>query len=99
MNNKENPNEKLTFEEAMKELESIAEKLEDGSLDLDKSISYFERGTELKKFCQEKLDEAEKKIEILQKGKENDKKVRKKKIKVKNDTGEIDEEDIQGSLL
>jgi exodeoxyribonuclease VII small subunit len=92
----------LTFEEAIRELEGIARQLEDGSLNLDDAISRFERGTELKKFCQDKLEEAERKIEILQKADNGKgaKKIKKKKVKIKEDTGEIDEkEDLQGSLL
>ena len=92
---------KLTFEEALKELEEIARSLEQGNLNLDESIACFERGTELKKFCQNKLEEAERKIEILQKAEDNKgaKKVKKKKLKVKEDTGDIDDNDLQGSLL
>lgn len=101
MEEKNKPVEKMTFEEALKELEDIARSLEEGSLNLDDSIARFERGTELKKFCREKLEEAEKKIEILQKGgTPGAKKVKKKKVKVKEDTGEIDDkEEVQGSLL
>ncbi|MBN2041197.1 MAG: exodeoxyribonuclease VII small subunit [Spirochaetes bacterium] len=102
MEAKNKPVNKLTFEEALEELETIARDLEQGDLKLDDSIASFERGTELKKLCREKLEEAERKIEILQKGKGpgNEKKVKKKKVKVKEETGEIDEkEDLQGSLL
>ncbi len=107
---KKNPLNKLTFEEAFSELEDIARGLEEGSLGLDESIVEFERGTKLVKFCQGKLEEAERKVDILQKGGSADdennknvkkkKRVRKKKVKVKEDTGEIDDnEDLQGSLL
>ncbi len=99
---KKNELDKLTFEEALQELETISRKLEDGSLSLDEAITSFERGTELKKLCQSKLEEAERKIEILQKADngKGTKKVKKKKVKIKEDTGEIDDkEDLQGSLL
>jgi exodeoxyribonuclease VII small subunit len=105
---KDKPVEKLTFEEALKELEIIARDLEEGKISLDDSIARFERGIILKEFCRSKLDEAERKIEILQKGEgsgagtgaSTGKKVKKKRVKVKDDTGEIeDEEDIQGTLL
>jgi exodeoxyribonuclease VII small subunit len=99
---KEKPLDKLSFEEAIDELEKIAHDLEEGTLNLDESIVSFERGTQLKKFCQNKLEEAERKIEILQKaeGNKGAKKVKKKKVKVKEDTGEIDDnEELQGSLL
>jgi len=99
---KKKTTDKMNFEEALKELEDIAKKLEAGSMDLDDSIAIFERGAELKKFCETKLAEAERKIEILQKSgddKDSDK-IKKKRVKVKEDTGEIDDdEELQGSLL
>lgn len=82
----------------MDDLEKIAKKLEDGSLGLEDAITEFEKGIKLAKFCHQKLEEAERKIEILQKGGDGD--VRKRDVKVKPDTGEIDDdEDLQGSLL
>ncbi len=102
MEKKVKPPDKLSFEEAINELEKIARELEGGSLDLDESIASFERGIQLKKFCRDKLEEAERKIEILQKaeGNKGAKQVKKKKVKVKEDTGEIDDsEELQGSLL
>jgi len=88
---------KLSFEQSLNELEDIARKLEDGSIGLEESIAEFEKGVKLAKFCHNKLEEAERKIEIIQKG--NDKIV-KKKIRVKEENGEIeDDEEIQGSLL
>src|SRR6056297_2198873 len=65
---KEKKQAKITFEEALAELETIASQLEEGTLGLDDSITRFEKGIELARFCQEKLEEAERKIEILQKG-------------------------------
>ena len=93
--------EGMTFEKALASLEVIAQKLEKGELGLEESIEAFEDGMKYAKYCHEKLDEAERKIEILQKGGEiaHNKSV-KKQIRVKKDTGEIDDdEDIQGSLL
>ena len=60
----ENP-DKISFEEALAELEDIAEKLAEGDAGLDESIKLFERGTRLRKLCSEKLDSASKKIRIL----------------------------------
>jgi len=89
---------KKSFEDALAELEEIAEKLEDGTLGLDDSIKEFEKGIKLARLCQDKLEEAERKIEILQKGEDGD--VNSRKISVKSDTGEIDdEEELQGSLI
>ncbi len=57
--------EKLTFEDAMKQLESIVETLGGGNLSLEDSLKMFEEGMELCKFCNKKLDEAEYKVEKL----------------------------------
>ncbi len=54
-----------TFEEGMKELESIVEKLEKGDAALEESISLFERGVSLTKELQKKLASAEKKVKLL----------------------------------
>lgn len=59
-----------TFEENLKELETIVTELEKGELTLDESISKFERGIEVSKECNAKLENAEKKINILLDGKE-----------------------------
>ena len=53
------------FEEAFQKLESIVKRLEDGNLSLDDSLKAFEEGVRLSRFCSKKLDEAEKKVEIL----------------------------------
>jgi exodeoxyribonuclease VII small subunit len=93
------PRGEITFESALKELESIANRLEDGSMSLDKSIEEFERGTKLARFCHQKLEEAERKIEILQKG-ESGEGVITRKVKVNKESGEIeDDNDLQGTLL
>lgn len=57
---------KQTFEEAMKQLEQIVQKLESGDLPLEKAILKYEEGVRLSRFCSEKLDETEKRITILQ---------------------------------
>lgn len=61
---------KISFEDALKELEKIAEKLEKGQLTLEESIKAYERGMELKKICTDRLKEAEGKIELLTKSKD-----------------------------
>ncbi len=53
------------FEEAFQKLESIVKKLEDGNLSLEESLKAFEEGVRLSRYCAKKLDEAEKKVEIL----------------------------------
>lgn len=88
----------LTFEEALESLENISSRLESGELGLDDSIAEFEKGMRLARFCQGKIEEAERKIEILQKGKDYD--IRETAVKVNRETGEIeDDENLQGSLL
>ena len=57
--------EKKTFEESLAQLEEIATKLESGNLGLEEARKEFEKGIKLSKECSEKLDEAEKKINIL----------------------------------
>ncbi len=54
-----------TFEEKIKELETIATELESGNLNLDESMKKFEDGMKLSKECNKILDDAEKKITIL----------------------------------
>jgi exodeoxyribonuclease VII small subunit len=54
-----------SFEGALDELRSIIEKLESGDLSLEESLTLFERGVELITFCHKKLDEVQKKVEVL----------------------------------
>ncbi|HUG43412.1 MAG TPA: exodeoxyribonuclease VII small subunit [Acidobacteriota bacterium] len=53
------------FEQALKRLEEIVAELEKGELPLERSLELFEEGVRLSKFCSERLDEAERKVEIL----------------------------------
>jgi exodeoxyribonuclease VII small subunit len=56
------------FEATLEELEGIVAKLEAGDLPLEQSLELFERGVHLSRECQKRLDEAERKVEILVKG-------------------------------
>ena len=56
------------FESSLKELERIVEQLEAGDLPLERSLELFEHGVQLSRDCQKRLDEAERKVEILLKG-------------------------------
>jgi exodeoxyribonuclease VII small subunit len=56
------------FESSLKELERIVEQLEAGDLPLERSLELFEQGVQLSRDCQKRLDEAERKVEILLKG-------------------------------
>ena len=57
--------QKITFEQAMAELDEIVRKLENGQIPLEEAVKTYERGIELKKICEEKLKSAEMKIEKL----------------------------------
>ncbi len=71
--------EEKTFEESLNELEKVAQTLERGELPLEEAISEFEKGIRLSKECSEKLEQAEKRINIL----------------VKNEEGEMAEEKFE----
>lgn len=53
------------FESALAELEAIIKTLEDGQLTLEQSLENFERGIELSRYCHTRLEEAERRVEIL----------------------------------
>jgi exodeoxyribonuclease VII small subunit len=53
------------FEGAIAELETIVKKLEEGELPLEQSLVLYERGVQLSRFCHARLEEAERRIEIL----------------------------------
>lgn len=67
---KEETSEKIKFEDALERLEKIVSQLEAGELALDESLKIFEEGIKLSRLCSGKLEEAEKKIEVLMKNKE-----------------------------
>jgi exodeoxyribonuclease VII small subunit len=53
------------FEAAIAELEGIVRKLEEGDLPLEKSLEMYERGVQLSRYCHARLEEAERRIEVL----------------------------------
>jgi exodeoxyribonuclease VII small subunit len=57
-----------SFEQALERLESVVERLEDGDLDLEKSLSAFEEGVRLVKLCSGRLDAARVRIRQLEEG-------------------------------
>lgn len=57
--------ENLSFEESLNELEDIVQNLEQGELSLEDSMNLFERGLHLSQASQNKLQDAEQKIQIL----------------------------------
>jgi exodeoxyribonuclease VII small subunit len=62
-----NPAKNPPFEEALKKLESLVEVMESGDLPLETLLAKYEEGAKLVKICQEKLAEAELKIQQLEK--------------------------------
>lgn len=60
--------DKLTFEQAIMRIDEIVKTLEKGDAPLEQSLSLFEEGTSLIKFCGKLLDSAEQKVVRLQKG-------------------------------
>ncbi|WP_052586271.1 exodeoxyribonuclease VII small subunit [Bacillus velezensis] len=57
--------EELTFEEAMKGLEGIVARLEEGDVPLEQAINYFQEGMALSKMCHEKLQHVEKQMDFI----------------------------------
>lgn len=55
----------VNFEVSLKELEEIVAKMEKGGLSLEESISHFEKGVALTKYCQNILKKSEQKVQIL----------------------------------
>ncbi len=53
------------FESAIAELEQIVKTLEEGELPLEKSLELYERGVQLSRFCHGRLEDAERRIEVL----------------------------------
>lgn len=58
-------NEEFDFEQALKELEQLVERMEQGELSLEDSLKDFERGIELTRGCQQALQSAEQRVQTL----------------------------------
>ncbi len=56
---------KINFEESLERLEEITAKLESQDISLEESLKMFEEGIKLSRFCENKLTEAEQKLEVL----------------------------------
>jgi exodeoxyribonuclease VII small subunit len=64
--NSENfPDDVINLETALKELESLVERMEQGDLSLEESLKLFERGIKLTRMCQSALKSAQQKVEVL----------------------------------
>jgi exodeoxyribonuclease VII small subunit len=59
------PNSTQNFESSLEQLEEIVRQLEHGDLTLEKSLELFEQGVKLSRECQDRLSQAERRIEIL----------------------------------
>lgn len=77
-----------SFEEALKRLEEIVHLMESGELTLEESLGLFEEGVRLTRVCSQRLDEAEKKIEILTQDEQG-------RVKAKS----VDPDDFQQKIL
>ena len=62
------PVDRMTFEEALGELEAIVRQLETGDVELEKSIAIYERGAALRAHCEGRLRSAELKVEQIVQG-------------------------------
>ncbi len=62
------PVDKMTFEEALAELETIVRQLEGGDVELEKSIAIYERGAALRAHCETRLKAAELRVEQIVEG-------------------------------
>ena len=56
----------ISFEEALKDLEKIVEDLNNGNMELEKAITAYEKGIQLKNICEERLKNAQERIELIQ---------------------------------
>lgn len=59
------PKKAASFEDKLQALEDLVEKMEDGELNLEDSLKHFEQGVALARECQDALQQAEQKVEIL----------------------------------
>jgi exodeoxyribonuclease VII small subunit len=60
------PSHPASFEAALAELETIVRAMEEGQLALEESLTTYERGTSLLKYCQERLNAADQKLKTLE---------------------------------
>ena len=60
----------ISFEEALRDLEKIVDELNNGDMELEKAITAYEKGIKLKNICEERLKNAQERIELIQNKKE-----------------------------
>jgi exodeoxyribonuclease VII small subunit len=87
------------FEDAMKRLEAIVDFLEGEEISLDDALKRYEEGIKLARFCSKKLQEAEKKIEVLSRDESG--KIVKKSLSVseKESNSSMEEDNDEEELL
>ena len=78
---------KMSFEQALERIEEIVSEIEDGSVPLEESIDKYAEGTKLIDHCRTILGNAEKKIQLLTKGQDDDQKL--------TPAGQLPEDDIE----
>lgn len=71
-NKSQRAEEGLRFEEVLARFEQIVHRLEEGNLSLDESLNLFEQGVKLSKICSQRLNEAQRRIEVLTKDEDGD---------------------------
>jgi len=59
------PEEPMSFEEALQELETIVRRLEEGKINLEEAIKAYERGATLRAYCEKKLKEARLRVDQI----------------------------------
>ena len=60
------PAAELTFEKALAELEKLVAQMEGGSLSLEQALASHKRGLELARYCQERLEAAQRQVRVLE---------------------------------
>ena len=60
------PSGELSFEKALAELEKIVKRMESGELSLEQALATHKRGLELARFCQERLEAAQRQVKVLE---------------------------------
>ena len=89
-----------SFEKALERLETIVEQMESAELPLDEVLKRYEEGTQLVKFCSQKLEEAEKRVEILSKNKDGSAQLKKFRVEDTDESGDLPEKQTKdGKLL
>jgi len=86
--------QEINFEEAMRKLDAIVEKLEKGNIPLEEALKQFDAGVQLVRYLNKRLDDAERKIEMLVKDKNGN--VVKKAMEFED--GELKEMDSQDRM-